>query len=328
MTKNENPHARHLHINSQLQPPHYPSATDGYAPCPTMDANTEILRPPTGANASNSHSLFESDSDEHNQRIQHLRLHTSCIINLTTLDFAIRNNRQDNLVSITRDVLRRNGIQPDDDPSSIPQIRLSNLLLRSRSHVDPARITYAVVKWKRTRFVHSYETVAYGNCPMCYRAAPLGFECPFCPTWRSSRIYFVQDKYDFYPLQSYNNTPILRTATPADPHSLSLTLLNYPPTLHLDFTSMQDNPDYQPHNKDLFSISDIRTLLSITSRNDRIVHFGFMLEEAILDATNAEYSVISTTIDSTRWLFNTQQAQADLRNQRIINKRIPAYEPF
>ncbi len=295
-----------------------------------MAHNPAVAHPPTGLNA--SLPIDHTNSSDHDrQLLRDLQTKTFSIINDTTLDFALQHNQQHRLISVTCDVLRRNNIHPDPLTSSIPTNHLSDALARHQSARDSTTITYPVVKWKRTTFVHSYETVRYGNCPMCFRAAPLGIECPSCPTWRSSLIYFVRDRYApaHYPVKPSRDLPFIKTVTPANPHALSCILLNHPPILYIDFTSLQNNPFYEPTNTHLYYISDINTLLHNISRRNRITHFGMMLEEVIVTSTNAEYTVIRNTIDATTWLFNTPQSQIDLHNQRRINGRTDDnYEPF
>ena len=104
----------------------------------------------------------------------------------------------------------------------------------------PGKLTYDVIKWKRTKFILSPHSIVYGNCPKCYRAYPIGIKCKKCHGKHAAvKLYFVKDPYTFVPREVDTAPPTVREA--ADPTTLSQVLLGQESTFYFDLTFLQND---------------------------------------------------------------------------------------
>ena len=204
----------------------------------------------------------------------------------------------------------------------------SDVLRRNPRNSDPSSVTYPVIKWKGTDFIISYQTVSHiWESPLfsCFPPRNKVFQLPYLALLQN---LFVFDCHMFYPFN--NQRPPLSNPIQADPYALLSQLLDRDCTLFLDFTSLDDNQDYKPNNTTIYAISDIRYLLSQMNTASCLDYFGMTLEEELVRATKADYTIICNTINSPPWLFRSQQELIDLQNQRFVNCRTEesGYEPF
>ena len=257
-----------------------------------------------------------------------------------TIRFAIQANQQQELIAFLHKLLCINNINFDSKTGTVSSDSISDMLKRAQDPTKASNFTYTLLELMKDTFVLSRRTIIFGNCPSCFHCSPLGFQCARCHYHSAKKIYFVRFREMWRSIQQNRSCfgflgppPQFNDQSPADPYALSTHLMNRGFTVPFDCASLSDtsNPaKYRPDDLDLYDISDVSYLLCRMHDTNRIEHFGMTIEEQIVSSTNATYRDVSSTIDTTPWLFTSQQDRINLHNQRIIHRRIPdeRYEPF